>query len=106
MAFKAGYTTEEYNINTKVIGRFCINKIPVEGPGVKFIIIFNNEKPIIIYMSLSTYIQKKESVHIIDSMEAKLKFIRNVELDEYRIYSKLIYLAPSYSIDSKNNTCK
>jgi hypothetical protein len=101
MAFKAGYTTEEYNISTKVIARFSINKIPVEGPGVKFIIIFNNEKPISIYMALSTYTQSKESIHIIDSMESKQKFMRNVELDEYRLYSKLVYLAPSYS--SKNN---
>ena len=97
--FKSGYLTEEYKITTKIIGRFSLNKIPVEGPGAKFIITFNNEKPINIYISLSTYNLSNELTHIIDNTESKQKFIldNNIEIKEYRLFSKLIYYAPKYN---------
>jgi hypothetical protein len=99
IVFSSGYLTEEYKITTKIVGRFYLNKIPIEGPGVKFIVTFNNTEPIYIFISMSTYNLSNENIYIIDNSESKQKFIEynNIKIKEHRLFSKLIYYAPKYN---------
>jgi len=87
-----------FDIDTKVVGRFTLNGIPVEGSGAKFVVNFNERQPtnVHIYMSKFTIgplinIQTPEN-------SISNHYVSNVK--NARINARLVYHAPDFLLSN------